>query len=151
MTKAIELHGVEPITHDTNGGFGALATIFNFYDEPIMNAERFSALDDLAEENGFAIEEIAPTIGTVKDVLSQGTPVLVRYSDNKELKYGILVGFDEESVKLLDAQAGKTKWLNTGDFEAKWENYAATVTPAAEDFKKSHSLNVAVKELTKSQ
>lgn len=144
MAERTELYGIQAIPHKSNGGLGALETIFSYYGEQVFEPENTQDLAKIAESSGFKLEEIKPDMATIISLVSSGTPVMVRYRNKKERRHGVITGYWTQSVKLMDTSTGSVEWVADADFEAMLDNFAATVMPASKEFSDARDLKLTL-------
>jgi len=151
MAERIELHGIQAIPHKSNGGLGALETIFSYYGEQIFEPENTQDLAKIAEASGFKLEEVKADLSAIVTLVTGGTPVLVRYRDKKERKHGVVTGYWTKSVKLMDTSTGSVEWVDDADFESMLDNFAATVMPASKEFSEARDLKLTLNKERKAR
>jgi hypothetical protein len=133
-----EIRGIPRIIRE-DGSLSALETVFNFYGN--SSPDMSGTVEAVAKKNGFEVEQLPNNLDLVKDQVSGGTPVLVRYRDNRDLRYGLITGWGTDSLKL------DSNWMPREDFEALWDGTALTVLPDNEDFKREHKFKEIVRKV----
>lgn len=139
MNEQSEIRGIQAIHPQETGMKGALETIFIYYGNKDPQYDESQDIERLASQNGFKTELLPPGFDAIRDNVAMGTPILVKYTENKQLHYGVVTGWDKENLKIADRG-----WMNARDFEVMWDKKSYTILPSDKEFQKEHEFKKIV-------